>query len=176
MQMLRAMMPKAAAIGYLRDADNALAEKSETSEVEAAAHAFGMKFEAVDASGAGDFGSAFAAFVRHGAEAIVVGGDPQFISVRDSIVALAARHQIPALYNLRPWATAGGLMSYGPNIEDAVRQCGVCTAHILKGASPGEQPVKRSSKIELVINLKTAKTLSLTVPQPLVVAADEVIE
>jgi putative tryptophan/tyrosine transport system substrate-binding protein len=176
MQMLRALVPKAAAIGYLRDADNALAGKNETNEVTAAAHAFGMKFEAVDAGGASDLGSAFAAFVRHGADAIVVGGDPQFISVRDSIVALAARHRIPALYNLRPWAISGGLMSYGPNIENAVRQCGVYAAHILKGASAGEQLVGRSSKIELVINLKAAKTLRLTVPQPLLLAADEVIE
>ena len=96
--------------------------------------------------------------------------------VRDQIVMLAARDSLPAMYNLRPWAVSGGLVSYGPSIEDATRQCGVYVAHIIKGAKPDDLPIIQSAKFEFVINLKTARTLGLTVPQPLVVAADEVIE
>jgi putative tryptophan/tyrosine transport system substrate-binding protein len=105
-----------------------------------------------------------------------VSGDVQFLGVRDQIIALMARQAIPAIYNLRPWAMSGGLMSYGPSVEAANRQCGIYIAHLLKGASVTSLPIIQSSKIELVLNLETAKLLGLTVAETLVLAADEVIE
>jgi putative ABC transport system substrate-binding protein len=175
LQMLHTMAPKVAAIGYLSDLDNPLAE-SDSKEIEAATHAFGLTFQPAHARGAGDLERAFAALVKAGVGAIVVGRDEQFIGLRDQIIACAGRRALPALYNLRPWAVSGGLMSYGPSIEDANRQCGLYVARLLKGASVASLPVILSSKIELVVNLKTAKALGLAVPQPLILAADEVIE
>src|SRR5262249_59369357 len=99
-----------------------------------------------------------------------------FISQRDQIVTLAAQHAIPAIYNSRTWAIAGGLMSYGPSVEDSNRLCGIYVGQILKGAKPADLPVIQSTKFDLWINLKTAKTLGLKVPLTLQVAADEVIE
>jgi putative ABC transport system substrate-binding protein len=175
LQMLHTLAPKAAAIGYLSDPDNPLA-KNESKEVEAATRAFGLTSQPVHARGVGELERAFAALAQAKADAIVVGGDEQFIGLRDQIIALAARQKIPALYNFRPWAESGGLMSFGPSIEDANRQCGLYAARLLRGASVASLPVIQSSKFELVLNLKTAKALGLTVPQPLVLAADEVIE
>jgi putative ABC transport system substrate-binding protein len=175
LQMLRTLMPKVAGIGYLFDPDNPLAEY-ETKEVEAAAHDFGLTFRPVHARNAGELEKAFTAFAQAGVGAIVVGSDTQFIGLRDQIIALAARRAIPALYNLRAWAVSGGLMSYGPSIEAANRQCGAYIARLLKGALAASLPVVQSSKIELVVNLKTAKLLGLGVPQQLILAADEVIE
>jgi putative tryptophan/tyrosine transport system substrate-binding protein len=175
LQMLHALAPKAAVIGYLCDPDNPLAEH-ESNEVEAATRAFGLTFQPVHARGAGELDRAFAALIQARADAIVVSGDEQFIELRDQIIAAAAERKIPALYNLRPWAISGGLMSYGPNTEDANRQCGVYVAHLLRGASVASLPVILSNKIELVVNLKTAKALGLAVPPPLTLAADEVIE
>lgn len=174
LQVLRAMVPAAAVIGYLRDPDDPLAENQ--TSVDTMAHAFGLKLEVVNASGAADFARAFAAFVANRVDAIIVGTGLQFINFRDQIVALAARQTIPAIYNLRPWVIAGGLMSYGPSLEEATRQGGIYVARILKGASPADLPIVQSTKIELVINLKTAKTLGLSVSRPLLLAADELVE
>jgi putative tryptophan/tyrosine transport system substrate-binding protein len=175
LQMLHALVPKAAVIGYLCDPDNPFAQH-ESNEVEAATNAFGLTFQPVHARNAGELDSAFAALVQARADAIVVSGDEQFIALRDQIIAAAAERRIPALYNLRPWAVSGGLLSYGPNTEDANRQCGVYVARLLKGASVASLPVVLSNKIELVVNLKTANALGLAVPEPLILAADEVIE
>lgn len=175
LQMLHTLVAKAAAIGYLSDPDNPLAQH-ESDEVEAATRAFGLTFRPVHARGAGELNGAFAALIQVKADAVVVSGDAQFIGLRDQIIAAAADQKIPALYNLRPWAVSGGLMSYGPSIEEVNRQCGVYVAHLLKGASVASLPVVSSSKIELVVNLKTAKALGLAVPQPLALAADEQIE
>jgi putative ABC transport system substrate-binding protein len=175
LQMLRAMVPAAAVIGYLYDPDDPLAE-NQASEVETVARAFGLRLKVVNATGAADFERAFAAFVHDGVDAIIVGTGLQFINFRDQIVALAARQTIPAIYSLRPWVIAGGLMSYGPSFEEATRQGGIYVARILKGASPADLPIVQSTKIELVINLKTVKTLGLSVSRPLLLAADELVE
>jgi putative tryptophan/tyrosine transport system substrate-binding protein len=175
LQMLRAMVPAAAEIGYLSDPNDPFAG-NQSSEVETVAHAFGLRLEVVNATGTADFEPAFTAFARNSVDAIIVGAGLQFINFRDQIVALAARHTIPAIYNLRPWAIAGGLMSYGPSLEEAARQGGIYVARILKGASPADLPIVQSTKIEFVINLKTAKTLGLSVSRPLLLAADELIE
>lgn len=174
LQILHAMVPKAGTIGYLFDSETPRAE-SERNDVEAAVRSLGLKLHAVDAH-AGEFEEAFKTFARHRVDAIVVGGGSRFIGRRDRIIALAARHALPAIYALRPWAVSGGLLSFGPDIEDANRQCGRYVARVLKGAAPAFLPVIQSAKVELVVNLKTAKTFGLTVPRTLVLAADELIE
>jgi putative tryptophan/tyrosine transport system substrate-binding protein len=175
LELLHQMRPTAAAIGYLLNPDWP-GGKAEAADTEAAARALGLRLDIVEARGASDLEAAFATFGQRHVDALVVGSGPIYLSVRDQIVMLAARDALPAIYNLRPWAVSGGLVSYGPSIEDATRQCGVYVAHIIKGAKPDDLPVIQSAKFEFVINLKTARTLGLTVPQPLVVAADEVIE
>jgi putative ABC transport system substrate-binding protein len=135
-----------------------------------------LTFQQVHARGVGELEKAFLALVQARVGAILVSGDMQFLGLRDQIIALAARQSIPAIYDLRPWAVSGGLMSFGPSVEDANRQCGIYIAHLLKGTSVTNLPVIQSSKIDLVVNLKTAKLLGLTVPQQLILAADEVIE
>ena len=175
LELLHQMRPTAAAIGYLLNPDYP-GGQAEATDTEAAARALGLKLEIVEARGAGDLEAAFATFGQRHIDALVVGSGPIYLNLRDHIVALTTRHAIPTIYNTRPWAVAGGLMSYGPSIEDATRQCGVYVAQILKGAKAADLPVIQSAKFEFVINLKTARMLGLTVPQSLVVAADEVIE
>jgi putative ABC transport system substrate-binding protein len=175
LQVLHTLVPKATAIGYLSDPDNPVAE-NENKAIEAATRAFGLTFQQVHARGVGELEKAFLALAQARVGAILVSGDMQFLGLRDQIIALAARQSIPAIYDLRPWAVSGGLMSFGPSVEDANRQCGIYIAHLLKGTSVTNLPVIQSSKIDLVVNLKTAKLLGLTVPQQLILAADEVIE
>ena len=178
LELLRELMPTATVIDYLVNPDNALGQP-EIADAEAAARTHGLKLHVVNvvnARGEYDFDQAFATIAQHRPDALFIGGDPLFLFQRHQLVPLVARHAIPAIYNQREYVLAGGLMSYGTNISDAVRQSGLYIGRILKGEKPGDLPVTQSARFELVINLNTAKTLGLKVPLTLQVAADEVIE
>ena len=137
---------------------------------------FGQEVHVVNASSDGELNAAFALLVQLKASILLVTADAFFLSRRDQLVGLAARHSIPTLYWAREFVLAGGLMSYGPDIGDGYRQAGVYAGRILKGAKPGDLPVVQPTKFELVINLNTAKALGLAVPDRLLSLADEVIE
>jgi hypothetical protein len=141
-----------------------------------AARALGVAIHVLEASSPGDFEPAFAALARLQIGALVVGADPYFHSQRERIVALAARHAVPAIYEWREFAESGGLMSYGTNLAESYRLVGLYAGRILKGAKPADLPVMQATTVELVVNLRTAKTLGLTIPTPLLGRADVVIE
>jgi putative ABC transport system substrate-binding protein len=144
--------------------------------VTTAAAAIGLHIDVVQASDGREIEFVFGTLVRNKADALLVGPDVFFASRRVQLAILAARHAIPAVYNVREYAQAGGLMSYGTSIRDAARQAGVYAGRILHGAKPADLPVVQSTKFELVINLPTARTLGLDVPATLLARADEVIE
>ncbi len=173
--LLHELVPNAAVIGLLVNPDNPNAEP-EREDVEEAARTIGQQIVVVNASSERDFDTAFATLVQQRAGGLLVATDPFFLSRRDQLVALADRYVIPTIYQFREFATAGGLMSYGTNIAEAYHQAGEYTGRILKGKKPADLPIFQQTKLELVINLKTAKALGLVVPQLLLVTADEVIE
>jgi putative ABC transport system substrate-binding protein len=144
--------------------------------LQTAGGALGLQLHIVNAATEGELGEAFTTLVQQQAGALLVAADPFFNDRREALVALAAQHALPAIYEWREFAAAGGLVSYGTIISDAYRQAGVYTGRILKGEKPADLPVVQPTRFELVINIKTAKALGITVPQTLAVAADEVIE
>ena len=145
-------------------------------DMEVAAHVIGLRIQVLNASNSREIDTAFEALVRERPDGLLVTPDPFFRSRRVQLTHLATRHAIPAVYALRDYAEAGGLISYGASLMDAYRQAGAYTGRILKGAKPADLPVVQSSKFELVINAQTARMLGITVPQTLLVAADDVIE
>jgi putative ABC transport system substrate-binding protein len=175
LELLRQLVPKAATIAMLvgPSGTNTVAERS---DVQAAAHAIGQQLTILDVSNDGDIEPAFATFVERGASALLVGAGAFMNSNRKRLIALAARHRLPASYASREAAADGGLMSYGSSFADAYRQVGIYTGRILKGEKPADLPVVQSTKLELVLNLKTAKALGLDIPATLLALADEVIE
>ena len=173
--LLRELVPAAARLGVLVNPNNANVD-SLTREVTAAALAIGVEVDVLQASDSREIEAAFTALVRNRTEALLVGADPFFYSRRLQLATLATRHAIPAIYNVREFAEAGGLISYGTSLTEMYRQVGVYTGSILKGANPADLPVVRSTKFELVVNLPTAKALGLAVPPTLLARADEVIE
>jgi putative ABC transport system substrate-binding protein len=175
LELLRQIAPKATAIGMLAN-PNTTETETERTDVQAAAQAIGMQLIVADVSSDRDIEPALAALVQRGVGALLVGAGGFMTSHRERIVALTTRQALPAMYGLREFVAAGGLMSYGTSITDAFRQVGVYTGRILKGEKPADLPVMQSTKFELVLNLKTAKTLGLAIPPSLLALADEVIE
>jgi ABC-type uncharacterized transport system substrate-binding protein len=145
-------------------------------DIDAAVRAIGQRLLVVKASNDTELDAALAALVRERVGAMLVAADPYFDTRRDRIIASAAQNRLPAMYQFREFAVAGGLISYGPNITDSYRQGGVYAGRILKGAKPADLPVLQPTKFELVINLKTANALGLAVPNSMQLLADEVIE
>jgi putative tryptophan/tyrosine transport system substrate-binding protein len=172
--LLRALIPEVSLIAVLLN-PNQLDHAGQMKEVQEAARALGQQIHIVLANNESAINAAFATAAQSHAGAMSVGSDAFFNSQRDKIIALAARHSIPAAYEGREFALAGGLMSYGTSFSDAYRQVGMYAGRILKGEKPGDLPVIQSTKFEFVINLKTAKTLGLTIPAGVLSIADELI-
>ena len=175
LQFLREIVPKGAVIGLLVN-PNAAPGKSQQRDVQVAAHALGQQIVIVNASSERDFDMAFATLAQQRAGALLIAGNALFTGQRDRLVALAARYALPTICPLRGFVTAGCMMSYSGSLTDAYRQVGVYAGRILRGEKPADLPITLPTKFELVINLKTVKALGLTVPDKLLVAADEVIE
>ena len=174
LDMLRQLVPTAT-MAMLAGTDT-LEARIERRDVELAAQALGQQLIIAPVSSEGEFDGAFTSIVERGAKALLVGTGPLLTSNRERLVALAARHAIPAIYAVRECVEAGGLMSYGASFVEAYRQAGIYAGRILKGDKPADLPVMQSTKFELVINAETARMLGLTVPPSLLARADEVIE
>jgi putative ABC transport system substrate-binding protein len=175
LQLLREVLPTATLVGFLANPKSPIVE-TDTRAVQSAASTTGQKILVVNASSDGELDTAFTALVQQHAEALLVMSDPFLNSRLEKIVALAARYTLPAMYQFREYPVAGGLMSYGTVLADAFHQMGIYTGKILKGAKPADLPVEQAVKVQLVINLKTAKALGITIPIPVLGRADEVIE
>jgi putative ABC transport system substrate-binding protein len=175
LELLRDLIPKLASIGLLVNSTNPNA-MLQTTDMQTAANRLGLQFNVLSASSHSDLENAFGALAQRRTDALVVSADPFFISHRDQLVALAARHALPAIYYAREFVAAGGLVSYASSFADSFHQAAGYVARVLRGDKPADLPVLQPTKFELVINLKTAKALGLQVPETLLARADEVIE
>jgi putative ABC transport system substrate-binding protein len=176
LELLHELVPTASSIAFLVNRQNSILAEAETQELQLAADKLGLRLLILPAVGENEITTAFATLVEQRVGGLLMNTDPILNYFRYDIIALANRHAIPAVYHSRDVAEAGGLMSYGPSLVEAYRQVGVYTGRILKGDKPNDLPVVRSTRIECVINLKTAKSLGLIVPTSLLLRADEVIE
>jgi putative ABC transport system substrate-binding protein len=173
--LLRELVPKAASLAILTNPNSPEGE-AQSSDALAAAKMLGLDLRALDAWDERSIEAAFASLAQERVDALLVGSDPIFDVQRDRLVRLAAKAAIPAIYQFRDFVAAGGLMSYDPDIADAYRQAGIYAGQVLKGARPADLPVLQPTKFHLVINMKTAKALGLSIPDSLLARADEVIE
>jgi putative tryptophan/tyrosine transport system substrate-binding protein len=175
LDLLHQLVPKAAVLGALVNPNYPEADLQRR-ELQEAAKTLGLPIEVQDANTPTEIEAAFAVLVERKTDALLIANDPIFLSRRDQFIALAARHTVPTIYGLRQYADEGGLVSYGPSLTEALRQGGIYVSRILNGAKPAELPVMQPTAFELVINLKTAKALGLTIPPSLLATADVVIE
>jgi putative tryptophan/tyrosine transport system substrate-binding protein len=175
LELLHELVPKEVVVGFLTNPKYQGSARNGV-EVQAAAHGIGRAVVVLNASSPPDIDMAFKNLAQQKIGALLVDADTLFVSRRDQLVVLAAHYSVPAIYDLRDYVTSGGLMSYGTSLTDAYRRVGTYVGRILKGTKPGDLPVEQAVKVELVINLKTANALGLTVPPTLLARADEVIE
>jgi len=176
LELLHELVPTATGVAVLVNPTNPANTETILRDMQAAARTLGLKLHVLHASTERDFDTVFASLVRLQPGGLVIGTDGFLISRSEQLAALALRHAVPAIFQYREFAAAGGLMSYGSSFSDSYRQVGIYTGRILKGEKPADLPVQQAVKAELIINLKTAKALGLTVPLPLLGRADEVIE
>jgi putative tryptophan/tyrosine transport system substrate-binding protein len=175
LELLSELVPQARVIALLVNPNNSNTERI-IGDMQEAARAKGVQLPILKARTESEIDAAFAALVQLEAGALVVGGDPFFGNWREQLVALAARHGVPAIYQWRDFAESGGLISYGSSLAASFREVGIYAGKILKGGKPADLPVQQPTTFELVINLNTAKALGLTIPQTILLRADEVIE
>jgi putative ABC transport system substrate-binding protein len=175
LELLHELVPSASIVALLINPSHPAAQTA-SKDLQAAARTLGLESNILHASTEHDFDTVFAALAHVRAGALVIGADPFFVSRSEQLAALTVRHAVPAISLSREFAVGGGLMSYGSNVRDSYRQLGVYAGRILKGEKPADLPVQQITKVELIINLKTAKTLGLNVPLPLSGRADELIE
>jgi ABC-type uncharacterized transport system substrate-binding protein len=175
LELLCEVVPQARVIALLVNPRSPWTERI-MEDVQAAARLKGVQPAIVHAGTESELDGAFASLVQLHADALLVGADPFFTSLREQLVALAARHAVPAIYSWRDFAVAGGLIGYGTSLAAVYRQAGIYVGKILKGAKPADLPVEQPTRFELVINLKTAQALGLTVPPSILARVDEVIE
>ena len=176
LELLRELVPGAARVAVLVNPANAAIAETTLRDVEAGARAMALQIQVLNASTSREISAAFATLGRARPDALFVGPGAFFVTRRVQLAHLATRHAVPAIYAEREYVEVGGLVSYGASLTDAYRQVGVYTDRVLKGGKPADLPVVRATKFELVINAETARILGLTVPDKLLVAADEVIE
>ena len=176
LELLRELVPTASAIALLVNPANPTVAETNTKQLQAAARALGLELHVLNASTEHDFDGVFAKLIQLRAGGLVIGLDPYFTSWSEQLAALSIRHAVPTVFQAREFAVAGGLLSYGAAITEAYRVAGNYTGRILKGDKPADLPVQQLTKVELIINLKTAKALGLNVPNTLIGRADEVIE
>ena len=176
LQLLHELVPKASVIALLVNPAIPTLAETHTKEVQAAARTLGLELHILNASTEGDFDGVFAKLIQLRAGGLVIGPDAYFTSRTEQLAALTVRHAVPAIYHRREFAVAGGLLSYGTDFTAAYRLVGIYTGRVLKGEKPADLPVQQATKVEFYINLKTAKTLGLTVPAAMQARADEMIE
>ena len=176
LELLHELVPTATIVALLVNPTSTAIAETTTTELEAAARTLGLELHVLYASSEGEIDAAFATLVRLQAGALVIGADALFNSRSEQLAALTIRHRVPAIYQYREFVSTGGLMAYGSTVLDTYRPLGVYTGRILKGEKPAELPVQQATKVELVINMKTAKALGLTIPLPMIGRVDEVIE
>jgi putative tryptophan/tyrosine transport system substrate-binding protein len=176
LELLREVVPTATVIALLVNPASPVLAETQSRDLQATARALGLQLHVVHARTASDFDTVFATLGQLRAGGLVIGGEALFTGRSEQLAALALRHAMPAIYQFREFAAAGGLMSYGANLNDAHRLAGVYTGRILGGQKPADLPVQQSTKLELIINLPTAKALGLEIPATLLARADEVIE
>jgi ABC-type uncharacterized transport system substrate-binding protein len=176
LELLHELVPTASVMALLVNPANPSLAEANTKELQAAARTLGLELHVLNASTERDFDGVFAKLIQLRAGGLVIGSDPFFTGRSEQLAALTVRHAVPTIYSWREFAVAGGLLSYGADITESYRLAGNYTGRILKGDKPADLPVQQVTKVELIINLKTAKALGITVPLPLLGRADEVIE